>query len=87
MADQLKFWTIYLLILGAVLFTGWRQPISYRFKSQAEIHALENPSTPSPSTPWMWNANRKTMLDREAYSRGGSTGPNYRSNTYNNYNR
>ncbi len=92
MADNLKFWSIYLLIVGAVLYTGWRQPISYRFMSAAEIYALEHPVDPvavaaAQATPWMWDPNRKTKLDRGPYNGNSSTGPSYNYTRYNNYNR
>ena len=48
-----RFWTIYLAILGVVLFVGWKEPLRYRFMSRAQIDAIEHPATPAPppSTP------------------------------------
>jgi hypothetical protein len=69
MVDNLKFFTVVGLIILAILALGWRQPLKYRFMSQAEIYEYENPSTPTPipvasPTPWMWDKARKSALER-----------------------
>lgn len=48
MVDSLRFWFVYLLIVTAIIFVGWGQPIRYRFMSPKEI-ALEELATPSPA--------------------------------------
>ena len=70
---HLRFWLGVGVIVAAILFLGWRQPLRYRFMSAAEIYALEHPATPRPGTPWMWDPARNTKLDREAY--GGERRP------------
>jgi hypothetical protein len=87
MGDNLKFLVVAVITVGGVLAIGWNQPLSYRFMSPAEIYALENPTTPPPppappplSTPsgaWMWDPQRRTPLDTDAYNRASSVGPNY----------
>ena len=69
MADNLKFFTVAGLIVIGILALGWRQPLKYRFLSQAEIRELENPTTPTPvpvasPTPWMWDKSQKSRLER-----------------------
>ena len=72
-------WLLYFAIVATVIFIGWRQPLSYRFKSRAEVHALEHPATPAPApTPvpprpgaWMQEPVR-TPLD------GGALGTKHR---------
>jgi len=68
-ADSLKFFTVAGLIVSGILALGWRQPLKYRFLSQAEIRELENPTTPTPipvasPTPWMWDKSQKSRLER-----------------------
>jgi hypothetical protein len=69
MSDNLKFFTVVGILIVGILALGWRQPLKYRFLSQAEIYELENPSTPTPipvasPTPWMWDKERKTGLEQ-----------------------
>ncbi len=49
--SPVRFWVIYLAILGTILFIGWKQPLRYRFMSTAEIWAMEHPSEPLPLPP------------------------------------
>ena len=52
-----RFWTIYLAVLGVVLFVGWKEPLRYRFMSRAQIDAIEHPATPLPAaTPRQFKA-------------------------------
>ena len=71
MAARIGGWLVYLAIVAGLIFVGWHEPLSYRFKSRAEIYAIEHPATPTPApklaTPkpgaWMTEANRTTPLD------------------------
>ena len=76
MSDNLKFWSVYGLIVMGVVLTGWNQPLQYRFMSRQEIFALEHPSTPVPTAPgeWMWDPKRNTKLDKPPYRRNGYVG-------------
>jgi len=49
--ESFRFWTIYLVIIGAALFIGWKQPLRYRLLSKLEIDAIEHPVTPPPPSP------------------------------------
>jgi len=68
-AGHVRFWLLFGALAATILFLGWRQPLRYRFMSQAEIYALEHPATPRPGTPWMWDPARNTKLDRGTYGR------------------
>lgn len=72
-ARHLLFWACFAVLVAAILFLGWRQPLRYRFMSRQEIYALEHPATPPPGTPWMWDPARNTKLDRGAYGRDTRT--------------
>jgi hypothetical protein len=50
MAPKLGGWILYFAAVAVVLFIGWNEPIRYRFKSPAEIDAIEHP-TPPPTPP------------------------------------
>lgn len=91
MLDNPAKWLVYLLIVAAIVFIGWKQPLRYRFMSKAEIDLLENPAqvTPRSSTPiahappasptpnWMWDPNRRTPLDRDSYNQSMGTRRTY----------
>lgn len=67
MAARIGGWLLYFVILAALVFVGWHEPLRYRFLSRAEIHAIEHPATPPPAvTPkpggWM-NQGGRTQLD------------------------
>lgn len=49
--DPTRFWVIYLLIVGFVLFVGWKQPLRYRFLSKQQIWSIEHPGKPTPYPP------------------------------------
>ena len=76
MAARIGGWLFYFAIVAALIFVGWHEPLSYRFKSRAEIYTIEHPATPvpapKPATPkpgaWM-NDPARTPLD------GGSSRP------------
>jgi hypothetical protein len=67
MVDDLKFWTVYAILVVAVLIVGWRQPLRYRFMSKQEIAQLEAPKIEAQPTPWMWDTKRATKLDNGPY--------------------
>jgi|KBSMisStandDraft_5_1062788.scaffolds.fasta_scaffold1797949_1 hypothetical protein len=48
MLDNVWKWLAYFAILGLILFVGWKQPLSYRFMSKAQIYAIEHPAAPPP---------------------------------------
>ena len=67
-------WLLYFVIVAAILFVGWNEPLRYRFLSRAAIYAIEHPApppTPPPvpkvATPvpgaWMTENARTTKLD------------------------
>jgi hypothetical protein len=61
MTDRFLFWLIYPIVVIAVLWVGWTQPLRYRFMSPQEIAAVERgeipgqpaptPAPPPPPTP------------------------------------
>ena len=61
---------VYFAVCGAVIFLGWNEPLSYRFKSAKEIRELEEAQHPVPSrtttsmTDWIPGG---TSLDRAPY--------------------
>ena len=64
-------WLLFILIVAAVLFVGWREPLRYRFLSRAEIQEIEHPPPPptpppAPATPrpgaWMNDPAHKSPL-------------------------
>lgn len=76
MLDNAWKWLAYFAVLALILFVGWKQPLSYRFMSEAEIYAIEHPKKPvvaaaTPPVHWMWDPKRTTPLDREAYNQNG----------------
>ncbi len=76
--ENLKFFSVIGIVIVTILLVGWRQPLSYRFMSKAEIDEIENPRvyTASP-TPWMWDKSRSTDLDRAPYGRSSGTARRY----------
>ena len=67
-------WLLYFVIVAAILFVGWNEPLRYRFLSRAAIYAIEHPEppptpppAPKPVTPvpgaWMTDPKRTTQLD------------------------
>lgn len=48
-AARIGGWLLYCAIVAGLIFVGWREPLSYRFKSRAEIYAIEHPSIPRPA--------------------------------------
>ena len=70
MLDSLKFITVYVLMVTAILMIGWDQPLRYRFMSREEIAAMNTPvPTPKPGT-WMWDsAKRGNQLERRPYAK------------------
>jgi hypothetical protein len=80
MADSLKFWVTYVVLVTAVLVIGWNQPLRYRFMTKQEVAEIYA-STPAPKPgSWMWDSDRKSTLDRGAYGR--SEGSGYASPRY-----
>lgn len=71
MAESIKFWGTYFLIVGAILAIGWHQPLSYRFKNKQEIAALSNTGEPTPAPgSWMWDpSKRASKLEKGAYDK------------------
>lgn len=71
MAARIGGWMLYFAIVAALIYVGWHEPLNYRFKSRAEIYAIEHPATPTPApkpvTPkpgaWMTETARTTKLD------------------------
>jgi len=60
---------VYFAVCGAVIFLGWNEPLSYRFKSAKEIRELEEAQQPVPSpttsmSDWIPGG---TSLDRAPY--------------------
>ena len=43
MADNFRFWFVFLAIVAAITFTGWHEPLRYRFMSRQEIALEEHP--------------------------------------------
>lgn len=77
--DNLKFWSVFALLAGLIVFLGWRQPLRYRFMSAKEIAELHAPPPVPTPTPWIWDPNRSTKLDRDPYNqRGYSADPSRR---------
>lgn len=68
-----RFWAVYLAILSAILFIGWKQPLRYRFMTHEQIWREEHPEKPvvlatpapkaTPTQDWKWDKNRRTLLD------------------------
>ena len=56
---------ILLLILAAIIFAGWNEPLRNRFVSPQEIEAFNEPP-PARDADWMWEPGR-TAVDRGAY--------------------
>ena len=77
MAARIGGWLVYFAVVAAVIFIGWRQPLSYRFKSAAEINAVQHPapSPPPPPKPSTW-APARTSLDGDG---SDGRGPSYRT--------
>ena len=76
MIDLISKWLLFLAFAAIILIAGWKQPLRYRFMSAAEIYALEHPATPPPATPsttWMQDPRRRTLLDEGSY--GSRRGP------------
>lgn len=71
MAESIKFWVMYLLVVGAILAIGWRQPLSYRFMNKKEIAALNSTGEPTPAPgSWMWDpSKRASNLERGTYNK------------------
>lgn len=73
MNDRFLFWLGYPVVVIAVFWIGWKQPLRYRFMTRQEIMAAEGgvirpgatpvevAATPKP-TPWMWDRNRPDPL-------------------------
>jgi hypothetical protein len=63
--DSIKFWSGACLVLGIIIFLGWREPLRYRLMSRAEIEAEERAimAGPDPTPHWMWAPGRRTKLD------------------------
>jgi hypothetical protein len=74
--DNLKFFSVIGIVIATILVVGWRQPLSYRFMSKAEIDAIENPPRASP-TPWIYDKARSTDLDRPPYNRNTGNSRSY----------
>ena len=84
----MRFALLSVVLIGALLLIGWRQPLRYRFMSKADIYALEHPTTPTPiptriaqvtpAPPWMWDPSRRTPLDKGSYNRDYSVPPSAR---------
>lgn len=64
-------WLVYLAVVAAIIFVGWKQPLRYRFLTQAEIAEIERPAPPptpppAPATPppgaWMNDPAQKNPL-------------------------
>lgn len=64
-------WLVYLAVIVAIVFIGWREPLRYRFLSKAEISEIEHPAPPptpppAPATPppgaWMNDPAHKSPL-------------------------
>ncbi|HET6407767.1 MAG TPA: hypothetical protein VFG14_07790 [Chthoniobacteraceae bacterium] len=82
MADSLKFWVTYVILVAAVLAIGWHKPLRYRFMSKEEIAKLEAPVVvKADPTPWIWDSKRATSLDRGPY-RGRAAGTDRRAINY-----
>lgn len=80
MAEGIKFWATYLLLVAAILAVGWNQPLSYRFMSKKEIAAATGSNgepTPAPGS-WMWDSSKRaSKLERGAYGKRSSPGYSY----------
>jgi hypothetical protein len=81
MADNLKFWSVFLVLCAVIIALGWKQPLRYRFMSSQQIYELEHPNaatpvpdrveTPKPS--WMRDPARRTKLDQSPSRERGDT--------------
>jgi hypothetical protein len=81
MIGELLKWVAYCAVVAAVLYVGWREPLRYRFMSEAEITAERRILAPTPApTPPPRSATRQglqgTALDRAPWvrSKDGSIG-------------
>ncbi len=76
MAAKIGGWLLYFAIVAGLIFVGWRQPLNYRFKSAAQIYAIEHPATPPPvvvvKKPATWTPAR-TSLDGDGSDGRGSS--------------
>lgn len=46
MTDRFLFWLFYPILVIAVIWVGWKQPLRYRFMSPQEIGAVERGEIP-----------------------------------------
>ena len=82
-AARIGGWLLYCAIVAGLIFVGWREPLSYRFKSRAEIYAIEHPAPP-PSVPkpvipptgaWVKDSPRTSLDGDGTDGRGNSYRP------------
>lgn len=67
MIENLKFWTVFALIVAVIIAVGWNQPLRYRFMSAEEIYAIEHPEPPAELQPeWMRTQIKRSRLEEPA---------------------
>lgn len=64
---------VLLLILAAIIFAGWNEPLRNRFVNPQELEAFTEPETePVQDSNWMWEPGR-TAVDQGAYKSGSQS--------------